>query len=73
MSNVSIDLFSLYVFFPNTDHVMFSREFAFSLFINKNALSSCESCLLGDKFCCQRRWCYYATFSFGIQNECYKS
>ena len=26
--------------FPITDHVMFSREFAFSLFINNNVLSS---------------------------------
>ena len=41
---------------------------------NKNVLSSVESRLepmrLGDKFCCQRRWCCYATFSFLIQNEC---
>ena len=26
---------------------------------------------LGDKFCRQRGWCCYATFSFLIQNECY--
>ena len=41
---------------------------------NKNVLSSveCRSELmrLGDKFCCQRRWCCYATFSFLLQNEC---
>ena len=30
--------------------------------VNKNALSSVESCLLGDKFCCQRRWCCYTNF-----------
>ena len=41
--------------------------------INKNALNSVESHLLGDKFCCQRRWCYYATLAFWIQNECYVS
>ena len=32
--------------FPNTDHVVFSREFAFCLFVNKNAVSSYGSCLL---------------------------
>ena len=37
---------------------------------NKNALSSVESRLLGDEFCCQRPRCRYTTFSFGIQNEC---
>jgi len=42
-------------------------------YTNKNTLSSIESHLLGDKFCCQRRRCCYTTFSFGIQNECYKS
>ena len=41
--------------------------------MNKNALSRCESRLLGDKCCCQRRWCCYASFSFWIQNECYMS
>ena len=30
---------------------------------------SIESRLLGDKFCCQRRWCCYATFLFGIQTS----
>ena len=40
---------------------------------NKSAVSSIESRLLGDKFCCQRRRCCYTTFSFGIQNECYMS
>ena len=38
--------------------------------MNKNALSSGESRLLGDTFRCQRGWCCYTTFSFGIQNEC---
>ena len=33
----------------------------------KNALSSHESRLLGDKWCCQRRRCRYTTFLFGIQ------
>ena len=41
---------------------------------DKNVVSSVESRLepmgLGDKFCCQRRWCCYATFSFLLQNEC---
>ena len=41
-----------------------------NLELNKNALSSVESCLLGDEFCCQRPRCCYTTFSFGIQNEC---
>ena len=35
--------------------------------VNNNALSSVESRLLGDKFCCQRCWCCYTTFSYGIQ------
>ena len=43
------------------------------LISNKNALSSCESRLLGNKFCWQMRRCCYTTFSFGIQNECYMS
>ena len=43
------------------------------LYYNKNTLSSIEPMGLGDKFCCQRRWCCYTTFSFGIQNECYMS
>ena len=37
-----------------------------SLNTKKNALSSVESGLLRDTFCCQRRWCCYATFSFAI-------
>ena len=41
-----------------------------SLNTKKNALSSVESRLHRDTFCCQRRWCCYATFSFAIQNEC---
>ena len=41
--------------------------------VYKNALSSVESRLLGDKFCCQRHQCCYTSFSFGIQNECYMS
>ena len=36
--------------FPNTDHVMFSREFAFSIFINENALSSVSLACLGISF-----------------------
>ena len=39
--------------------------------MNKNALSSVASRLLGNKFIA--RWCCYATFSFGIQNQCYTS
>ena len=40
--------------------------------LNKNALSSVEPRLLGDKFYCQLvLLCYF--FSFGIQNECYMS
>ena len=42
----------------------------FKMNMNKNALSSVESRLLGDEFCCQRPRCRYTTFSFGIQNEC---
>ena len=44
-----------------------------SLKKDKNALSSTESRLLGDKFCCQRHCYCYTTFSFGIQNKCYMS
>ena len=44
-----------------------------TLNLNKDALSSIESRLLGYKFCCQRRQCCYTTFSSGIQNECYMS
>ena len=43
------------------------------LYYNKNTLSSIEPMGLGDKFCCQRRWCCYTNFSFGIQNESYMS
>ena len=44
------------------------------LYYNKNTLSSIEPMGLGDKLkCCQRRWCCYTNFSFGIQNESYMS
>ena len=41
--------------------------------LNKNALRSCESRLLEDKFCCQRCRCCYTTYLFGIKNEYYMS
>ena len=40
-----------------------------SLNTKKNALSSVESSLLRVTFCCQRRWCCYATFSFAIRHN----
>ena len=43
-------------------------------YTNKNALSSIESRLLGDKFCCQRRRCCYITFLFEYKTSvtCHK-
>ena len=53
-------------YWQNTLHHSQKLEFFLSFRYNKNALSSVESRLLGDKFCCQRRRCCYTTFSFGI-------
>ena len=53
----------------------FDRKMILDSHANKNVLGNVESrlepMLLGDTFCCRRRWCCYATFSFLIPNECY--